>query len=327
MLAAAPWLAAVWALIYGPVAGLSLLGRLDPPWGPAAATPLGFLPGAVQGAVVLGLAVTVAAALAARGRRSGLALAASGVVIAAAVADVGSLQFLGYLPMLLLALVGVGPAVGHLDLAVLTSPAASLGHSIGGTAIAVTGVARWLRVRRASGRAVDPTRLVRWTPVAVAIAAIVPVCYAVTRIAWALGIPLGVRPAMIEELGSMRFAGLGLALFACAGAWLTTGLSATWGEAFWRWLPRVGGRPVPIGLAVVPALFVAGAVVSGGLSFWRILLGGHVGMLPGERADWAAYTPELLWPLWGLALAVAAVGYLARRVAPSADGAEDRSHA
>jgi hypothetical protein len=148
---------------------------------------------------------------------------------------------------------------------------------------------------------------------AVLVAALVPVTYAVTRIAWVFGIPLGVRQELIDELGSARWAGLGLALFALLGAWLTTGLISRWGEVFWSWLPLVGGRRVPVSLAVAPALFVAAAVAAGGVSFWSMVLRGQLDEVPGIRSDWAAWAPELLWPVWAAALAVAALAYLGRR--------------
>ena len=97
--------------------------------------------------------------------------------------------------------------------------------------------------------------------------------------------------------------------------WLTTGLLARWGEVFWSWVPRVGGRPVPVAAAVVPGLIVAGATTSAGLSFWRLVLVGELSRLPGAADDWAAWAPELLWPVWGVALAVACLAYLGRRSA------------
>lgn len=88
-----------------------------------------------------------------------------------------------------------------------------------------------------------------------------------------------------------------------------------WGEVFWPWLPRVGGRPVPLALALVPGRLVAGAVLSAGLSFWRLVVVGEFAKIPGARSDWAAWAPELLWPVWGVALAVACLAYLEQRTA------------
>ena len=153
-------------------------------------------------------------------------------------------------------------------------------------------------------------RIGRW---AVAAATLVPLSYAVTRIAWAVGLPLGVREEFLDELGSAKWAGLGLGAFAVVGSLLTLGLVQRWGEVFWSWVPVVGGRRVPVGMALAPALFVAAIVSSAGLSFWSALLGGHLADVPGAEEDWAAWAPELLWPVWGVALAVAALAYRSRR--------------
>jgi hypothetical protein len=68
-------------------------------------------------------------------------------------------------------------------------------------------------------------------------------------------------------------------------------------------------------MAVVPGLLVAGAVTSASLSFWRLVLAGELSDVPGATSDWAAWAPELLWPVWGVALAVAVLAYLGRRTA------------
>ncbi|MEU6138280.1 hypothetical protein [Nocardioides sp. NPDC047086] len=190
-----------------------------------------------------------------------------------------------------------------------------------GTALALaagglaTVVARVGLLERAEpdGR-IDWSRWARWARPAVAVAVVVPLLYAVTRIGWAVGVPLGIRQEMLDELVSARWAGLGLALFAVLGAVLTWGLVARWGEVFWAWVPGFGGRPVPVAMALVPGILVAAAVTSAGLSFWRMVLAGDLWAVPGATSDWAAWAPELLWPLWGVALAVACLAYRGRRV-------------
>jgi hypothetical protein len=171
----------------------------------------------------------------------------------------------------------------------------------------------------ATRRRATALRVGRW---GVAVAVAIPLGYAATRVAWAFGVPLGVRDEFLVELGDAKFAGLGLGLFAVVGVLLTLGLVQRWGEVFWHWVPRIGGRPVPVSLAVVPALFVAAAIASAGLGFCRVLLVGELDSLPGEPEDWAAWAPELLWPVWGVALGVAAFAYRARREAsrPAAAG-------
>lgn len=101
------------------------------------------------------------------------------------------------------------------------------------------------------------------------------------------------------------------------GAGLTLGLTQHWGEVFPRWFPVLGGRRVPPLLAIVPAGLVAVLVTSAGLMFWRLSLGGGFELGIGETLtledQWAAILPELLWPVWGLALATATLAYYYRR--------------
>ncbi len=317
---AAPWVAGAWALAFGALSGLALLGRTPDPWAPEAASPLGGLSGTQMSWVVTVAALLVLVAgvggvvsgerLAQR--RAGRLLVAVGLVVALVVSDVRALSFLGYLPQTLLALVGIGPVAGHLDWGIFTDSGTALAHAVGGLATVVAGVG--LLERAEPGGRIDWSRWARWGRPAVAVAVVVPLLYAVTRIAWAAGVPFGIRPEMLDELGSGRWAGLGLALFAVVGALLTWGLLARWGEVFWAWVPWFGGRPVPVAMALVPGILVAGAVTSAGLSFWRMVVAGDLWTVPGATSDWAAWAPEMLWPVWGVALAVACLAYLGRRV-------------
>jgi hypothetical protein len=317
----APWLAGLWAATYLPLALLHLARDTAPPWTPTPASVLGTVPstpGVTLVAVLaalggIALAVTAAASSSPRARRGAAwLLAAVGLVVTLAVADVRTLTFLGYGPMLLLGLVGVGP-VTDLDPEILADSLRSLGSSLGGAGMLVTATLTLARPGRQPRwwDAVGARRIGTW---AVAVAVLAPVSYAVTRIAWAVGIPLGVREEFLVELGEGKWAGLGLGLFATVGALLTLGLVQRWGRVFWSWLPVIGDRAVPVALAVVPGLFVALVVTSGGLSFWRMLLAGHLSDLPGADQDWAAWAPELLWPAWGVALAVATLAYRRERM-------------
>ena len=321
----AVWLSFLWALLHLSLGILYVAGRRPAPWTSAEATVLAGLSTSTVVPAILGLTLVSMAALAsgtaARGgaaRVSGIVLVAVGLVVALVIGDTRSLATLGYLPLLLLGLVGLGPAA-HLDLGLLGSSMLSLSHTVGGLALVLTGLAVLARSRVHSPAAGHPAqrrttarRVGRWS---VAVAVVVPLTYAATRIAWALGIPFGVRDEFLVELGDGKYAGLGLGLFAVVGSLLTLGLVQRWGEVFWWWVPRIGGRSVPVGMAVVPALLVATSVTSAGLGFGRLLVIGDVSQLPGGTADWAAWAPELLWVPWGIALGVAAVSYRIRREA------------
>jgi hypothetical protein len=161
-----------------------------------------------------------------------------------------------------------------------------------------------------AGAWTTPEAAERWGRWAVAAAVIIPTIYAVTRWAWALGVPLGVTPEFLREgqADGFLWAGAGLATVGLVGALLTLGLIARWGEVFPRWLPPLHGKRVPPGLAIVPATVVAVLVAEAGLMYNRLWLGGF---FPADNP--ATYAPELLWPIWGAALAAATLAYHLRR--------------
>ncbi len=118
-------------------------------------------------------------------------------------------------------------------------------------------------------------------------------------------------------------AGLFLANFGLVGALLMLGLVQRWGEVFPRWMIGLAGRRVPIVLAVVPASLVSVLLIVGGIAIWsglghmaaRSAAAGAKGMgLVGGIAF--AVGPTLLFPVWGVALAVATLGYYYRRRGP-----------
>jgi len=83
-------------------------------------------------------------------------------------------------------------------------------------------------------------------------------------------------------------------------------------------MPVLGGRSVPIWAAVVPALGAAILVTNAGLMYVRMVLttGGFrlgEGTVLRLNTDPAALAPELLWPIWGVALAATALAYYYRR--------------
>jgi hypothetical protein len=154
----------------------------------------------------------------------------------------------------------------------------------------------------------------RWGRWAAIVAIVIPVGYAITRWAWALGFPLGVSQDLLTEIDSYVWMGAALGTMAIGGAILTLGLVQHWGEVFPRWIPGLRGRRVPISLAVVPALLVSVVVISAGVMFGRMALTGQLeNNFPGSAADLFAWLPELFWPLWGAALALAAIAYWLRR--------------
>jgi hypothetical protein len=116
----------------------------------------------------------------------------------------------------------------------------------------------------------------------------------------------------LQTAGGGAWAGAVLGTVAICGAGLTLGLAQQWGETFPRSLPFIGGRSVLPALAIVPATVVAILVTAAGLMFWRRTLLG-VGAFTLSGGSWAALVPELLWPIWGVALGAATLAYYLRR--------------
>ncbi len=171
----------------------------------------------------------------------------------------------------------------------------------------------------------SPDSAARWGRIAVVISMVAPVFYALTRFAWALGFPLGMSWEYLrsgQERG-MWISGLFLATFGLVGAVLTLGLVQRWGEVFPRWMIGLAGRRVPIALAVVPAALIAVLLVVGGIGIWSSLVPMSTALAAGGAKGFDLIGgiffqlgPTLLFPVWGVALAVAALGYYYRRRGP-----------
>ncbi|MBY0598028.1 hypothetical protein [Bacillus bingmayongensis] len=145
------------------------------------------------------------------------------------------------------------------------------------------------------------------------IAIIVPICYSITRWCWAIGIPLGTTKELLDsferDAPGIWLIGASLATVALGGAILTLGLIQRWGEHFSRWFPFVAGKRVPLSLAIIPASLVSIMVTSAGLMYIRKVI--NTGGL--DHRGWALEGPELLWPIWGIALFGATIAYYYRR--------------
>ncbi|MFJ6510409.1 hypothetical protein ACIQMO_09220 [Streptomyces sp. NPDC091406] len=158
----------------------------------------------------------------------------------------------------------------------------------------------------------SPESAARWGRRAAYTAVLVPLLYASTRWAWALGIPLGISDELWEEgkEDNLWIAGAALATMGALGSLLTLGLVQRWGEVFPRWMVGLRGRRVPVSLAVVPATLVSVLVTIAGVMYIRL----HFqGAFDNQKDDWGATVPEMVWPVWGIALAAATLAYYFRR--------------
>lgn len=233
----------------------------------------------------------------------------TGLVLAVVLTDVRILMSIGYLPVMLVAL-----AAGQIEVDTITAmvswPSINLLIlMVAGISLATLG-GRPLLER---AREMDPGRLYRIGQVAVAVAMAVPVGYAVVRLGWLLGIPVGISPEFLASIAAITPIGAGLACFGLLGAVLTLGLVRPWGEVWPRWVPVLRGRPVPPRLPAYAALAVAVPIASAGLMYVRRMIAGAEIGPPGAAAEPGAWLPEMFWPLWALALTVAGLAYLLRR--------------
>ncbi|MGX7670286.1 hypothetical protein [Plantactinospora sp. DSM 117369] len=273
------------------------------------------------GAAVTALAITGPHAVRLRGApRLALLgygwLAVAGLLLV--VPDVQVLTYLGYAPMLIGGLPFGWPPVDYAELFTL-----ALGYKVFSVAtglLLARAVLTWqFRTAEACGRCgrrpgdagwTSAKSAARWGRRAVWVAAVIPVLYAVVRLAWAAGIPLGITDGFLREMHrtGLVWAGAGLATFGLVGAVLTLGLVQRWGERFPRWMIGLAGRRVPIKLAVVPATGVAVAITAAGLALY-----GQPELLDELGGSTLMVVPMLLWPVWGIALGAATLAYHLRR--------------
>lgn len=176
----------------------------------------------------------------------------------------------------------------------------------------------------------EARRAHRWISagrIATYVAMICPLPYALIRLAWSRGWAFGAPEPFVASLLRNQpenvYIEPVLAGFALGGALLTGGLLRRWGRVFPGWMPVIGRRQVPMWL---PMTLGASAAI-GIFSFGRGLLTEELGLhVPGEPDriqawglpldGWAYWGAGglgwLLFPLWGLAVALALVGYYYR---------------
>jgi hypothetical protein len=163
----------------------------------------------------------------------------------------------------------------------------------------------------------SPSKAAHWGRIAVYVALVVPVIYAFTRYAWALGFPLGITYEYWRsgQESGLWTSGLFLATFGLVGAALMLGLVQRWGEVFPRWMPGLSGRRVPTALAVVPASIISVLLMVGGIAMWSGFAKIFGASIDGQDMR-IVIGPVALFPIWAASLAVATLGYYYRRRGP-----------
>jgi proline iminopeptidase len=314
----AGYAAAGWSLIYGLLGLWWALDGAGFPFGPGdpRADEVGSLFGAAEpgpmGAIMaatglLGGGVALAMARSSRGPRTRLPLIFAGALSAFLVVVVPDIRVAQNFAYLFFAYTGLWdwPLVFMLFC------------MAGGALWAATAVAYHRRIRRAceqcgrSGSRGSSASAARWGRWATYAAAMLALPYPIVRIAWGLGIPLGVPAGSLDDSGlGLRIGESVLGGLAVGGAVLTLGLTQRWGEVFPRWIPRLRGRRVPIWLAVVPATWAAVVMSQAGLRIVTWTLTGEASI---TADDWGSGAPGLFWLPWGVALGAATYAYYLRR--------------
>ncbi|WP_242215659.1 hypothetical protein [Bacillus cereus group sp. BfR-BA-01383] len=148
------------------------------------------------------------------------------------------------------------------------------------------------------------------------IAIVMALPYAIVRLAWAAGIPLGMSNAAAMSISSQslseRMTEAVLGGLPICGAILTWGLIQKWGEKFPHWFYYLGGKRVPIWFAVIPATCASVLLILAGLKISPIILSK---ILDGSinTGNWGELGPSLFWLPWGIALGLATISYCQRR--------------
>lgn len=119
----------------------------------------------------------------------------------------------------------------------------------------------WAALAIMTLRSVGPGRLTSWMvrhrTTSTILAALGPLPYVVARASWVTPWPL-FGPSTVHLDPAMLVTGLVIGAGAAAASLLTLGLILPWGRVFPDWMPRIGGRPVPVGVAAVPGFIAAG---------------------------------------------------------------------
>lgn len=259
--------------------------------------PGGLIPvaGYTFAAVVIVGTVSLAALLVRRHPWWGLALIAVLVgIVMWAVARMHGAELAG---SFVASLVGVVPAV---------LPAAA--HLLAAVALIAQ-----IAVRRSVHRGAFARWVLRHRRVITIVAACCALPYTLARLTWLTPWPLLAPDGLdFAAMPMVLLTGLSLGAAMLAGGVLTLGLILPWGRRFPRWMAGIGGRPVPIALAVVPASIVSALFTAGGVDLMLSVQDGELG--DGSAAQILELVLVFPFWLWGPLLALATWGYaMARR--------------
>jgi hypothetical protein len=154
---------------------------------------------------------------------------------------------------------------------------------------------------------IDPLTWVTW------IAILAPLPYTLSRLAWSVGVPVGISTEGLRELGIPGWgslAVLGLALLTEATAVFVHAFVLRRARAVPGWVPLAGGRPVTPG-TVVAVLLAPVAILAYSNVMSVAALAGVLDLAEtGAHGDgWGVWGTGVVFAVWGAALTAATVGY------------------
>ncbi|MFB9239132.1 hypothetical protein ACFFWC_26985 [Plantactinospora siamensis] len=193
------------------------------------------------------------------------------------------------------------------------------GTSSGGRAAAGSGgrAASWPRGRAGTW---SRARWARIGTVSAVAAFLAPFGYAVVRLCWAAGIPVGTTKDFLRQINAANpghgtlLLELILSGLAIGGGLLCLGLTRPWSETWPRWVPGLAGRPVPhwlpVGLATVCGIGLFGFATTLVPDLLRFAAGRRV-YYPGTavRTTWLSHLPAISLLLWGALVLVSAAAF------------------
>lgn len=171
--------------------------------------------------------------------------------------------------------------------------------------IAAAGLVVWT-ITTAGARGAFARAVLRHRVAITVVAAACALPYVVARASWLTPWPLlGGDAEMFTLEPAMRLTGLLLGLAMLTGGVLTLGLIRPWGERFPRFLAGIGGRAVPVAVAVIPATVVSVLFTAAGVEF----------AIEGVGPAKDSFLLLLTFPfwLWGPLLGLATWGYVMHR--------------
>jgi hypothetical protein len=162
-------------------------------------------------------------------------------------------------------------------------------------------------------------------------ALVAPCGYAITRLSWAAGVPIGTSRAFLDQINAANpgdgtaLLEITMATMAVSGGILCFGLTRKWSQIWPRWFPNIGGRAVPHALPVTLGLICGVGLASWGLTLLPGLLNfisaevsGRIVYFTGTDVptNWISHLPALCLMIWGPLVIAATLAFHFRTAGP-----------